>query len=296
MTVIDRTTEASPTPEHIWRDPHPVVRLVRVDDGAVHVVENGNPDAPALLLLSNAAVPTAIWDWVIPLLAIEHRIIRIELLGDGTAASPVGRYDIPTWARRLAAVLDRLGVRRATVVGHSSGCMLATSLAEQRPDLLVALALIDMGPNLSAKLPESLLYRLLLAPLTGPLLWRLRTESAIRKAARSGMARPVDIPDAFIQHAQRLTLRDFAGAMRAPTDYLAERGLPDRLIPLGLPLLVVFGADDRRWRSASAAAYRVVPGARVELLPGVGHTPMMEDPQTTAKLLLDFAAMVEQAG
>jgi hypothetical protein len=35
-------------------------------------------------------------------------------------------------------------------------------------------------------------------------------------------------------------------------------------------VLVVLGADDQRWRSSSAAAYRVVPGARVELLPGVG--------------------------
>jgi pimeloyl-ACP methyl ester carboxylesterase len=223
------------------------------------------------------------------LLAAAHRIIRVELLGGGTSTHSGSVYNVPTWARQISAGLDRLGVTRVTLIGHSSGCMLATSLAEQRRDTVAALALIDMGPNLSAKLPESPLFRLLLAPLTGRLLWRLRTENTIRKAARSGMARPVDIPDAFVEHAQKLTLQDLVGAMRASTDYLAERGLPDRLMPLGLPLLVIFGADDGRWRSSSAAAYRVVPGARVEILPGVGHTPMLEDPQTTGRLLLDFA-------
>jgi pimeloyl-ACP methyl ester carboxylesterase len=128
-----------------------------------------------------------------------------------------------------------------------------------------------------------------MAPLTGPLLWRLRNEESIRKAARSGMARYVDIPDAFVKHGQTLTLQDVVGTMRGAKDYLQQRSLPDRLAPLGLPLLVIFGVDDGRWRSASAAAYRVVPGARVELLPGVGHTPMMEDPETTGRLLLDFA-------
>ena len=86
-----------------------------------------------------------------------------------------------------------------------------------------------------------------------------------------------------------MTHRAFVGAMRAPLDYLGQRSLPDRLASLGLPLLVIFGTEDQRWPSSGAAAYRVVPGARVELLPGVGHTPMMEDPQTTGRLLLDFA-------
>jgi pimeloyl-ACP methyl ester carboxylesterase len=291
--MSDMTTETSLLAKDASGDPNSVERLVRVDDVDMQIVENGMPNAPVLLLLSNAAAPTAIWDPVVPLLAAAHRIIRVDLLGIGTSAHSGGVYDVPTWARRLAAGLDRLGVTRVTAIGHSSGCMLATSLAEQQPDRVQALALIDMGPSLSAKLPESLLFRLLLAPVIGRLLWRLRTENSIRRAARSGIARPVDIPDVFVERAQRLTLEDFAGAMCASTDYLAERSLPDRLIPLGLPLLVIFGADDGRWRSSSAAAYRVVPGARVEVLPGVGHTPMMEDPQATGKLLLDFAAVAQ---
>jgi pimeloyl-ACP methyl ester carboxylesterase len=286
----DKMTGDNAMAQHMPGDPGADDRFVRLDDGDMHVVEDGKPGTPALLLLSNAAVPTAIWDPVVPLLAGAHRVIRVDLLGPGRSASPADRYDIPTQARRVGAALDRLGVSRVTVIGHSSGCTVATALAEQRPDAVAALALIDMGPSPDAKIPERLLFRLLLAPLTGWLLWRLRTEATIRKAARAGFTRPVDIPDAFIEHVLGMTHRDFVGAMRAPLDYLGQRSLPGRLTPLGLPVLVVFGTDDQRWRSSSAAAYRVVPGARVELLPGVGHTPMMEDPQATGTLLLDFAA------
>jgi pimeloyl-ACP methyl ester carboxylesterase len=132
--------------------------------------------------------------------------------------------------------------------------------------------------------------RLLLTRFPGPLLWRLKTAATIRKGARTGFTRPIDIPDFIIQDVLGMTYRAFAGTMRAPLDYMRQRSLPDRLATLGLPVLVIFGTDDKRWRSSSAAAYDTVPGARVELLPGVGHTPMMEDPQATGKLLLDFAA------
>jgi pimeloyl-ACP methyl ester carboxylesterase len=289
-----RMTGDSAMTEHMPGDPGADGRFVRLDDDDMHVVQDGKPDAPALLLLSNAAVPTVIWDPVVPLLAGAHRVIRVDLLGHGRSAGPAGGYDIPAQARRVGAALDKLGVSRVTVIGHSSGCTVATALAEQRPDAVAALALIDMGPSPDAKIPERPIFRLILTQIPGRLLWRLRTEATIRKAARTGFTRPVDIPDAFIDHVLGMTHQAFVGAMRAPLSYLAQRSLPDRLAALGLPVLVVFGTDDQRWRSSSAAAYRIVPGARVELLPGVGHTPMMEDPQTTGKLLLDFAAAATQ--
>ena len=104
---------------------------------------------------------------------------------------------------------------------------MATALAEQRPGVVAALALIDTGPSPDAYLDQGVLSRL-------------------------------------------------------------------RLAGLGLPVLVIFGTADKRWRSSSAAAYRDVPGARIELLPGVGHTPMLEDPQTTGTLLLRFALAMKE--
>ncbi|MFG1755074.1 hypothetical protein [Streptosporangium sandarakinum] len=53
---------------------------------------------------------------------------------------------------------------------------------------------------------------------------------------------------------------------------------------------MIFGEDDRRWRSSSAADYLTVPGAEVEVLPGLGHSPVLEDPPRTAAPFLAFAA------
>ncbi|HKA68723.1 MAG TPA: alpha/beta fold hydrolase [Actinomycetes bacterium] len=272
----------------------PVDRFVRLDDGDMHVVEDGKPDAPVLLLIHGTAASTAWWDPVVSQLADGYRVIRIDLLGHGRSASPAGGYDIAAQARRVGAALDRLAVDRVVAIGHSTGGAVATALAEQRPGTVAALALIDTGPSPDAYLSQGLLPRVLLAQLPGRLLWRLRTQTTIRKAMRTAVTRPIDIPEAIIEDTLGMTYRAVAGTARAALDYLGERGLPTRLAALGLPVLVVFGTDDQRWRSSSTAAYRVVPGARVVLLPGVGHTPMLEDPQTTGRLLLDFAATAEQ--
>jgi pimeloyl-ACP methyl ester carboxylesterase len=265
------------------------VDLPGVDDSDVRVTEDGKPGTPALLLIQNAVAPMALWDPLVPLLTGGYRVIRVDLLGHGRSGVGAG-YDVPAQARRAGAVLDRLGVNRVTAVGHSSGGSVATALAEQRPGNVTALVLINTGPSPDAKIPDPPLTRLLSAPLAGRLLWQLKTEATIRKAARTGFSRPADIPGALIEHTRAMTYRAFTATMRGYHDYISQRSIPLRLAALGLPVLVIFGSDDQRWRSSSAGAYRDVPGARVELLPGAGHTPIVDDPRATARLLLDFAA------
>src|SRR6266571_350128 len=228
-----RMTGESAMAEHMSGDPDVSDRFVRLDDGDMHVVEDGEPGAPALLLIHGTAGSTAWWDPVVPALAGACRVIRVDLLGHGRSASPAGGYDIPVQARRVGAALDRLGAGRVTVIGHSMGCMVATALAEQRPDKVAALALIDMGPSLDAAMPEGLLVRLLLAQFPGRLLWRLRSEATIRKAMRSAFTRPVDIPGAIIEAALGMTHRALAGTARGSDDYLRRQSLPGRLAALG---------------------------------------------------------------
>lgn len=175
------------------------------------------------------------------------------------------------------------------MAGHSTGGSVATALAERRPGLVTALALVNTGPRREAFISQGLAGRLMSAPVAGHLLWRFRTAGLIRRAMSTGFSRPgYAIPQRLVDDVRGMTYHAFTATARAADDYLGQRALPDRLADLGKPLLVIFGEDDRRWRSSSAAEYRPVPGARVELLPGVGHSPMLEDPARTAALLLAF--------
>jgi pimeloyl-ACP methyl ester carboxylesterase len=264
-----------------------------LDGGNIYVSQDGRRDAPAIVLIHGLAGSTRWWDSLVPMLAGSHRVIRIDLLGHGRSAKPAGRgYEIPEQAARVGAALDRLSVKHAVVVGHSTGGSVATALAEGRRDLVTALALIDTGPRLDAFISDGPVGGLMFVPVVGQLLWRLRTDSLIRQALSTGFSRPgYELPQELVDDVRGMTYHAFTATSRAVDDYLEQRALPDRLMALGKPLLVIFGEEDRRWRSSSAAEYCAVQGAKVELLPGVGHSPMLEDPPQTAESLLAFTAI-----
>ncbi|WP_246269048.1 alpha/beta fold hydrolase [Acrocarpospora macrocephala] len=124
----------------------------------MRVVHDGPREAPPLLLIHGSGFSGGSWSPVVPALAGHHHVIRVDLPGCGQSP-PARSYDVPVQAGRLAAMLDDLGLRRVTTVGHSSGGYIATALAEQRPDLVRSLALISTGPSLDALLPQPLILR-----------------------------------------------------------------------------------------------------------------------------------------
>ncbi|MCC3761617.1 alpha/beta fold hydrolase [Glycomyces sp. TRM65418] len=255
----------------------------------LHVAQTGPRQAPPLLLVHGSGASGAFWGPMAPILADHHRVIRVDLPGCGQSP-PSPPYDVPAQAARLAAMLHDLGLGPVTAVGHSSGGYVATALAEQRPDLVRALALISTGPGPDAFLPQPVVLRALLAPPLGPLLWARRSDAMIRSGISATAARPVDLPDELVADVRRLSYRTLRTLLRRFDDYLTERSVPERLAALDVPVLVVFGAADPRWDPASAHRYDAVPTARVELLAGVGHLPLLEAPETTGRLLLDFTA------
>ncbi|MBF6435602.1 alpha/beta fold hydrolase [Nocardia cyriacigeorgica] len=254
----------------------------------VHVSVDGDPAAPPVLLVHGSGATGATWAPVIPSLTTGYRVITIDLPGCGRSA-PAPTYAVAQQADRTAMVLDELGIRNPTVVGHSSGGYVATALVERRPDLVGELILVSTGPSLSALLPEPAIVRLLSTPPFGRLVWAIRTDSMIRRAVAATAAVPVTVPDEALADLRGMSYRTLRAILAANGDYIAARSVPERLVDAGKPALVIFGDSDPRWDPASAHQYEAVPGAEIAYLRGVGHIAMLEDPGALSRLILDRA-------
>jgi 3-oxoadipate enol-lactonase len=122
--------------------------FARVNGGVVHFSDEGPRLAPVLVFVNALGSDFRIWDDVARILSLQFRIIRYDKCGHGLSEAGPDRYDMADYARDLSALLDRLGVARATVVGISMGGVIAQELYRQRPSIFVALMLSDTAAQI----------------------------------------------------------------------------------------------------------------------------------------------------
>jgi pimeloyl-ACP methyl ester carboxylesterase len=257
----------------------------------LQVREDGPASAPTLVLLHGFAGSLRWWDAITPELRASHHVVRVDLLGHGGSAKPAGGYSMEHQAQLLDEALARLGVRRALIVGHSMGGLVATALARRDRGLCAGVVLIDSPPSAGASsLP--FLARLGFLPLIGPATRTLATDGMVEKNMASAFAPGFKVRPVFAGDFWRMTYTSYLDSHREATNYLNRESLPKRLRALGLPVLALYGTRDRLVTPRSERDYASVPGAQVTAIAGAGHSPMIERPYATARLLLAFAARV----
>ncbi|MEU4576393.1 alpha/beta fold hydrolase [Nonomuraea sp. ATR24] len=104
--------------------------------------EEGDPAAPALVLLHGRTADHNDWNGITQHLARRHHVLVPDLRGHGASDRP-GTYAIPDMAEDVAGLLDALGIDRAVVVGHSLGGMVAYHLAMNHPGRVTRLVIED---------------------------------------------------------------------------------------------------------------------------------------------------------
>jgi pimeloyl-ACP methyl ester carboxylesterase len=96
-----------------------------------------------VILLHGYAENSHMWRPLIVELAKTHTVIAPDLRGFGQSSKPAGGYDKKTMARDVHALATSLGYRRATIVGHDSGLMVAYAYAAQYPSEVDRIVLMD---------------------------------------------------------------------------------------------------------------------------------------------------------
>lgn len=105
----------------------------------------GPQEAPVVVLAHAIGTSRAMWGQQIPILAADWRVITVDLRGHGASPVPLGPYRMDDLGGDLIALLDRLGVERASICGLSLGGMAALEaavLAPGRVDRLVVLGVV----------------------------------------------------------------------------------------------------------------------------------------------------------
>jgi pimeloyl-ACP methyl ester carboxylesterase len=227
--------------------------------------------------------------WAVSL-ASSHRVIRFDLPGAGLSGQdPEGLYTDDRSIRLLMALLDELGLDRATLAGNSIGGRLAWRFAAAHPDRVSRLILIapdgyaspgfDYG--IAPRVPAMLHLMRLFLPK-----WALRPNIAAAYADPDRLSEPV------MERYHALLLAPGnrkAMLMRMRQTVLVEPG--PLLREIKVPVLLLWGEKDAMIPVANAQDYLAeLPDARLVVLPGLGHVPQEEAPAESLAPVLDFLA------
>ena len=229
-----------------------------------------------LVLVHGYPLDHTIWDKILPLLENNFDIITPDLRGFGQSDVVESQYSIADMAADIAGLLDQLGIEKTTIAGHSMGGYVSLAFARAYPERVLGLGLV--ASQAPADPPEGKQKRYDAAAEI--------MKTGVRPVAESMSAKLTS--DERVQAFVRDLIAEqqpagLAGALKA----MAERDdSTSALSGFKFPVAIVHGEVDelipvQRAQEIKAA----IPHAALMELSGVGHMPMMENPQITATTL-----------
>jgi pimeloyl-ACP methyl ester carboxylesterase len=127
-------------------------RTLKVGGLALHALEWGEPGRPALGFLHGGSAHAHWFDAVVPALGARYHVISLDQRGHGRSQwAPRPAYATEDFASDLVGVMDALGWRRMTVIGHSMGGHNAMAFAAWHPERVERLVIVDSRPVIPAE-------------------------------------------------------------------------------------------------------------------------------------------------
>jgi 3-oxoadipate enol-lactonase len=244
----------------------------------LHYRITGSDRAPVLLMGPSLGTGVEMWDRQLTL-ADQYRLIRFDHRGHGASPVPPGPYEIADFGGDVLALLDSLGVERASYAGVSLGGMVGMWLGAHAPDRIERLVLICTA-----------------AHMPPPSAWRERASAVLHAGSTEPVADAVVdrwlTPAYAAEHPEtRAELR----AMLTATDAhgyawccgaIERMDLRGELARIERPTLVISGAEDQATpveKQAEIAA--AIPAARHEIVAHAAHIAAVEQAGAVNRLI-----------
>ena len=288
LLAVSVTAEVLPYPAKFQ------ISEIATNGTKLHVRVGGN--GPAVVLLHGYGETGDMWTPLAVDLMRDHTVIVPDLRGMGLSEHPAGGYDKATQGRDIAGLLDALKVRRADVVAHDIGNMVAYAFAAQFRDRVTRLVLID------APLPGVGPWEEI---LKNPLLWHFRFGGPDMERLVAGRERiyldrfwnefsadPKKFDEASRAHYAALYARP--GAMHSGFAQFAafDKDAVDNKSfvaagKLTIPVLAV-GGEKSFGRTMQTVTEFAASDVRGAVIPGSGHWIMEENPAATVATVRAF--------
>ncbi len=247
------------------------------------------PEAANLVLLHGFAADKECWTGMVRHLPLgKYRVLAPDLPGFGqNEKNPDKPYDVTTQAKRIRALIQKLGLERYHLVGHSVGGSIAAAIAYGAPQGVESLTLIE---PFCVRVPYESELDKLLAQDRNPMV--IATPAAYDNLLGFLYAQPPEIPAALKKLRAEQAAENRAFHLKVWQEVRSgERAyLLDLLLPeIRARTLVLQGAQSKIVHPATAEVIRsMMRGPRTQTIEDCGHVVMVERPQETARLLQQF--------
>jgi len=257
---------------------------------ALACIDTGNASGPAVVLIHGYTDSARGWAPVLPHLSRRFRLILVDLRGHGRSSKPECCYSRFDFAHDIKLLLDALAVRRADIVGHSLGSIVAQTFGELWPERTGRVVLISSTggrpPGAPAQAPQfdfAAEIRKLREPIEADSPFMI-----------DWWASPTPVDPEFIrrqrQDAAAIPLRVWLAVLdQALSSDTAYADLQSMLPRLEAPALLIWGGQDPIMEEPVRKTLRdALPAAQVKVFDGLGHNPFWEDPAGVADAINEF--------
>ena len=262
----------------------------------VHYRIRGAADAPVLVLLHGSNASLFTWEEWSQRLSDKYRVVSVDLPAHGlTGATPNEDYTTAGMANFVAAFADKIGLKSFALAGNSMGGGVAARFAEEHPDRVTALILVDAGgmpvKTTGDKIP--LAFRLLRQGWVRPFLTHLDPRPLVKEGLNDAIVRKSILTQDMIDLYSDMALLD--GSRAATATRFSQFGsgdmnfIKDHVGALKMPVLILWGEEDHLIPVATAGVWRdAIPGSKLLIYSGTGHIPMEEVDFQSANDVRDF--------